>query len=363
MKFRRFSAAVLAAAILTSAVPSFTASAESTQKKQVVVLGDATAAGTGLSDIDRSCGEQLAGYLNADVTVFANETYTTEDVLALLEQTEVQAKLAQADMILVSAGMYDIMTPYITCAKSYLASFGLEKFSQLYHATQDSLGLTDTDLLTISADLSTKPRQNKNAAVANIKTIAENLSQYQNAQVIYLNVYHPLNILENFEDMTLKRQNAYEVGALNPVMAALCDPDNVNPTYNALPDSYPCTVIDTFTLFGDKAYLYCVPSELDIRMNATGHTLVALQTAKQLGIFTYGNLDGDEEITASDAAVLLVHSASCGAGSTGTLNALQETAADVTGDGEIDAADAAAILAYAAAVGSGETPPPLRAEG
>lgn len=361
MKFRRFPAAVLAAAMLTAAVP-FTASAEGQQNKHVVVLGDATAAGSGLAESSQSVAGQIAGYLNADISVFAEEANTTADVLAALEQTEVRAALAQADVILVSAGMYDVMIPYMQSANKYLEEFGLTSFSELYNESQASLGLTDTDLLMINTELNSKPRTNKETALANIKEIGQNLSQYQNAQVIYLNVYHPLNTLEFFSSLSAKRQNAYLMGAVNPVSVVLSDPGSINPTYSELSDSYSCTVVDAYALFDGKAYLYCDPAELDIRLNADGHDLLALQTAKDAGFFAYGNLDGDDEITASDAALLLMHSAAVGAGEQGVLNALQETAADVNGDNAVDAADAASILAYAAALGSGEIPPVLGSE-
>ena len=67
-----------------------------------------------------------------------------------------------------------------------------------------------------------------------------------------------------------------------------------------------------------------------------------------------GDLNGDNAINASDAAVVLIAAAQIGAEGTMDLTAAQQKAADVNKDEKINASDAAIILMYAAAVGSGE---------
>ena len=66
-----------------------------------------------------------------------------------------------------------------------------------------------------------------------------------------------------------------------------------------------------------------------------------------------GNLTQDEEVDASDAAMILVAAAKQGSGQDSGLTEAQRTAADVNHDGKIDASDAAYILQYAAAAGAG----------
>lgn len=67
-----------------------------------------------------------------------------------------------------------------------------------------------------------------------------------------------------------------------------------------------------------------------------------------------GDISGDGEINAEDAALLLEEAALIGAGQSGQFTDEQNAAADINGDGEINAADAAVILAYSAAVGAGQ---------
>ena len=66
-----------------------------------------------------------------------------------------------------------------------------------------------------------------------------------------------------------------------------------------------------------------------------------------------GDINGDNNINAEDAAQVLVAAAQIGAGYSDILTDAQKKAADINGDGKINAEDAAIILQYAAAVGAG----------
>lgn len=70
---------------------------------------------------------------------------------------------------------------------------------------------------------------------------------------------------------------------------------------------------------------------------------------------TWGNVNGDEKIDASDAAEVLVAAAAVGSGEASGLTTAQETYADVDESGSFNAADAALILQYATYAGTGGT--------
>jgi len=70
---------------------------------------------------------------------------------------------------------------------------------------------------------------------------------------------------------------------------------------------------------------------------------------------TWGNIDGDEKIDATDAAAILIAAAAVGSGNPSGLISVQEDYADVDGSGDFDATDAALVLRYAAYTGSGGT--------
>lgn len=67
------------------------------------------------------------------------------------------------------------------------------------------------------------------------------------------------------------------------------------------------------------------------------------------------DLNADNVINATDAALLLSAAASYGAGGGSGMTAEQEIAADVNQDGAFDALDAALVLQYAAYAGAGGT--------
>ncbi|MBP0972473.1 MAG: leucine-rich repeat protein [Oscillospiraceae bacterium] len=68
-----------------------------------------------------------------------------------------------------------------------------------------------------------------------------------------------------------------------------------------------------------------------------------------------GNVNDDEIVNASDAAVILIAAAAMGAGGESSLNEAQMQAADVNKDENVNASDAAIVLIYAASVGAGNT--------
>lgn len=67
-----------------------------------------------------------------------------------------------------------------------------------------------------------------------------------------------------------------------------------------------------------------------------------------------GDLNGDDIINASDAAMILIAAAAIGAGQDPGLTEEQGSIADVNGDDTINASDAVIVLIYGAAIGAGQ---------
>lgn len=64
--------------------------------------------------------------------------------------------------------------------------------------------------------------------------------------------------------------------------------------------------------------------------------------------FVAGDISGEGNVNASDAARILIDAALVGAGGDSTLTALQRVESDLNGDGYVNAVDAAIVLQYAA---------------
>ncbi len=70
--------------------------------------------------------------------------------------------------------------------------------------------------------------------------------------------------------------------------------------------------------------------------------------------FVLGDLNGDGDVNAADAADLLISAAAAGGGTDPGLTSLQMACADLNGDGTYNSSDAADILTYAAAAAAGD---------
>ncbi len=112
----------------------------------------------------------------------------------------------------------------------------------------------------------------------------------------------------------------------------------------------------------DKNNNIVVPLIFDDISNITNHTAYAvsdqnvyiLQLSENSTLSNLGNVNGDEEVNAKDAAAVLVEAASLGAGNGSTFTEEQTKFADVNGDDTVNAKDGAEILVYAASHGAGD---------
>ena len=114
-----------------------------------------------------------------------------------------------------------------------------------------------------------------------------------------------------------------------------------------------CQVLDVCSEFSGKSYLYTNLSQLDANPNADGHAKISEMMISQASLSRMGDVNADNLINASDAAEVLQHAASIGAGGEGIFNDDQKIGADVNEDGIVNAIDASQILCYAAAAGAG----------
>lgn len=84
-----------------------------------------------------------------------------------------------------------------------------------------------------------------------------------------------------------------------------------------------------------------------------GLTFRSLGEAPFDPVYSFGDLDGNGSVNATDAAMLLAAAAALGAGEAHELNEVQLVFGDVNGNSHIEATDAALILMYAAYNGAG----------
>ena len=373
---------------------------QAVEKQKIVILGDGISSGANLSEHQKSYADWLAYYTDAEIQNFSKDENTTGDILQSLEDSQIQTALSEADIIIVTAGMNDIMMPFFETANAYMEEFGFVRFQDIFSASLSAYGFaTEDDLIPYANELAAAARKNKTSAQENLKAITENLMQYQNATVLYQTVYNPTDTLENITSLSKKRQQAYK-SVCNPVTSVM--KTAFNDYLHELEADGQCLLADIFSEFAGYAYLYTNLNDLNANPTAEGHIKIADAVIEALGLekkfppeeptetetttstststttstststtttstststttstnpakkVSVGDLNQDDTVDASDASVLLKASANLGAGLPSGLSPELEKSADVNQDGEINSADSALILVYSAGKGTGE---------
>ena len=137
-------------------------------------------------------------------------------------------------------------------------------------------------------------------------------------------------------------------------------------------DENTCSLSERMDKFGivDKDNNVVVPLIFDDIARSTNQVAYAISDGKvysldfsdgsetepsePTGELSLGNINGDEEVNAKDAAAVLVEAASIGAGNGSAFTEEQTKFADVNGDSAVNAKDGAEILVYAASHGAGD---------
>ena len=124
---KKFVSAVLAGAMAFSAMSAVSASAESYgHGKNIVLLGDSIAAGTGLDASEYNYGEIIADYVWGNVENYAHSGDTSEEMLAMIQNLsdEKKADIEKADSVIISIGGNDIIHYAANDLLQFAASVG-----------------------------------------------------------------------------------------------------------------------------------------------------------------------------------------------------------------------------------------------
>lgn len=353
MKLKKWAAAAMTAVMTLGAANVYSAGAAEDTK--IVVLGDSVSFGADLAEGERSYVQLVEEAFDAELRNFSFEGGTTKDVLDSLNDSEVRTALEHADVIIVNVGIHDIMDPFMETANGFMEKFKFERFSDVFFAQLADYNLTEMDLQFYAADLTQAVKSNAVPAKENMLEIGKQLSAYSDAHIVFENVYNPIDTIENLDELSDKRKFAYTTvsGIVTNTLNT-----SVNEAITELSAEYGYDVLDIHSAFAGKAYQYVHLDELNVNPTAEGHRVIADQTIEQLkkALEIKGDVTGDRNVDAKDAAEILVHASDVGAGGSGTLDESAKTLGDVDGSGNLDASDAAKILVYASEQSAGGNP-------
>ncbi|MBP0972993.1 MAG: dockerin type I repeat-containing protein [Oscillospiraceae bacterium] len=157
-------------------------------------------------------------------------------------------------------------------------------------------------------------------------------------------------------EVTMPSADGTDVISFPPFAFTMKDPDmDETQSFDKMEMQYHLTSDSTLT----EDVLKTSEATMEKRMEGTKEERWICQKVEFTAArrdFRTGDLNGDGEVNASDAALTLIAAALVGAGSDSGLTAMQSVEADVTGDSLVNASDAALILVYAADHSAGNFP-------
>ena len=416
-QFKHAAATALAGLMLIAVMP-FTGNTAEAATKKMVVIGDSISFGKGLADSSKSFVSLAGSYYGLEVVNLAKDVCTTADLATTLDDPSVKAQLAQADVIVFTAGMQDVMTPFMEEAENFKQMTGADfkTLKEMFDMSSNDLTYvpTESELKRELVKLTVALRSNMETGSENILKIGEKLSAYPNAKVVCANVYNPLSLIEGYDAMNGNKKLGYDT-IKNAAEEAT--KDNLDAAYAQLASKNGITVIDAYTKFNTLAYKYTGLNSMNYEPNELGHqwygeqltdalkdvlqkapqttstsattttkattttttttkatttttkatttttaatttttTAATTTTTAPVKKHALGDVSGDGVINAKDANYVLVAAAKIGTKQDSGLSKEAYEAADVNGDKSINAKDANSILRYAAAVGTGQNP-------
>ena len=356
--FRRAAAAMLAAMTMAAMPSTLAIHADDVTEKKIVVLGDGISSGKGLDSARDSYVSRLESYYRIRITNLSTENSMSDDLLLTLDDPDVKAQLADADVIVFSVGLHDLSADFDTELRSFMEANELEfeGVEELFAARRSEIKVSDDALSTEANVLASKLRSRRESCKENILAIGEKLSAYRNAQVIGLNVYNFLDRIEQYSSLSMKRKSSYNT-IMNPCRSVLNN--YINAAYQQIGEQYGIHVVDVFTGFDQLAYKYTGLNDMNYYPNKAGHAYIAGQLENLLGpapdLPPMGDVNNDGSVDARDATAILVAATKIGTGGASGLTEEQEALADVNGDGLINSIDATCILCYSAAHANDDT--------
>lgn len=291
---KRMSARAAAAAIACASVMGMLplqASAE--DAKQLLVLGDSISAGYAVEEGQYGYYDYLTQCEGYEMTNLAVSGYLTTDLLTLMAEEDTKSAIAAADVISVSIGANDLMSPFL----KYLNSIMNE--GETYQELFDRLN-AEGSLVSHVSKLSGYVRPYINTAKSNVAEIeAQIFALNPDVTLVMQTIYNPVEYDESTIAGT-EFESSYNL-LKNYVR------NSTNMINDAIRALEKAKIAEVSLAFEGAGWIYIRVREQDVHPTQLGHALIGATVLNTMGI-TEGStlamrrtLDG---ITEEDAAVL-----------------------------------------------------------
>ena len=353
-------AAMLTALTLAAGSASITAEAEDGIK--VVALGDSITTGySSDGTLIASYAEIVSSYYGAELVNYAQDGFTSTDLVNQLSDDAVQADIASADVVLVTIGGNDIL--HLVLNNEYLDATQYSTMYELIAAMKTESGAPDwTVLLPLQQYLNNAMPAAISQYRSNVALIAEQLKSLTDGRIVFQTVYNPMDC--DADDTPLASSGSMEILTTNVTGYLEGKQDNtVFPlgqcVNGAIRDLQDVIVVDTYQTFLDHGVYYTNINDVDVHPNNRGHLVIAESVIQALDIAETGSENGalmrkvytstDAESTLSSVAAELNDSI--------MVRAMKNAYGDVNADTKVDLDDASGTLSIYAAVGAGAESP------
>lgn len=336
--------ALAAAATLPLSMPVY-----ATESEKLLVMGDSISAGYAVEKGQYAYYDYLVECEGYTLTNLAVSGHKTTDMMALMEQEDTQTAIQEADVIVMSIGANDMLSPLMKYVES-IQQEG-ESYQELF-ARLDAEG----SLVSHVSKLSGYVRPYIETAKTNIAQIeADILALNPDVKLVMQTIYNPVEYDESIIE------SAGYGSSYNLLHNYVRNSTNmINEAILALEHT---TVADVSTAFDGTGWIYVRVEEKDIHPTQLGHALIGATVLNALGI-----TEGD---SFAMAAVLDYVSTSVAAVFPSDDRAVMESFAmtvawyfrgDVNNSGKVDSSDAIlALCQYNSEVllGSGDVLQPI----
>ncbi len=278
-------------AIASLAVLPLPANAADAQK--LLVLGDSISAGYAVEGGQYGYYDYLTQCMGYEMTNLAVSGYETTDLMAQMADEEVQAAIQAADVISISIGANDMLTPFMKYINSIMEEG--ESYQELFTRLD-----TEGSLVSHVSKLSGYVRPNIEEAKTNLVQIETDLLALNpDVTIVMQTIYNPVEYDEAAIEASgygssYKLLHNYVRNSTNMINEAIL----------ALEHS---RVADVSAAFEGTGWIYIRVQEQDVHPTQLGHALIGATVLNAMGI-TEGEIPAMaitfDRLTTDDAAVL-----------------------------------------------------------
>ncbi len=267
---KRMNARLLSLSLAAAAAAMLPMPVNAAEGEKLLVMGDSISAGYAVEEGQYGYYDYLTECEGYSLTNLAVSGHKTTDLMALIEQADTQTAIKEADVISISIGANDMLTPFM----KYIDSIKQE--GESYQALFTRLD-AEGSLVSHVSRLSGYVRPNIDAAKTNIAQIeADILALNPDVKLVMQTIYNPVEY-----DEAAIESSGYG-SSYNLLHNYVRNSTNmINDAILALENTI---IADVSAAFEGTGWIYIRVEEKDVHPTQLGHALIGASVLNALGV-------------------------------------------------------------------------------